>query len=73
MTPASMLRVLYGLIHGNSLLTSSQRQQMDSNCLGWDCSLTGTASYVAKEATSPTAQRPFIPSSASSRARSPWW
>ena len=46
-TPASMLRVLQGLIHG-SLLSSSQRQQMDSNCLGWDCSITGTASYVGK-------------------------
>jgi DNA invertase Pin-like site-specific DNA recombinase len=23
-------------------------QQMDGNCLGWDCSLTGTASYVGK-------------------------
>jgi len=48
MTPAGMLRVLYGLIHGNSLLSSSQRRQMDGNCLGWDCSLTGTASYVGK-------------------------
>ena len=48
MTPASMLRVLDGLISGHSLLSSSQRQQMDSNCLGWDCSLTGTASYVGK-------------------------
>jgi CubicO group peptidase (beta-lactamase class C family) len=48
MAPASMLRILDGLIHGNSLLTSSQRRQMDSNCLGWDCSLTGTASYVGK-------------------------
>jgi CubicO group peptidase (beta-lactamase class C family) len=48
MTPASMLRVLYGLISGHSLLSSSQRQQMDGNCLGWDCSLTGTASYVGK-------------------------
>jgi CubicO group peptidase (beta-lactamase class C family) len=48
MTPASMLRVLDGLIHGNRLLTSSQRQQMDGNCLGWDCSLTGRASYVGK-------------------------
>jgi CubicO group peptidase (beta-lactamase class C family) len=47
MTPAGMLRVLYGLIRG-SLLSSSQRQQMDGNCLGWDCSLTGTASYVGK-------------------------
>ena len=48
MTPASMLRVLYGLTSGNRLLTSSQRQQMDGNCLGWDCSLTGRASYVGK-------------------------
>jgi hypothetical protein len=48
MTPASMLRVLYGLISGHSLLSGSQRQQMDGNCLGWDCSLTGTASYVGK-------------------------
>ena len=48
MTPASMLRILDGLIHGNSLLSSSQRQQMDSNCLGWDCSVNGTASYVGK-------------------------
>jgi CubicO group peptidase (beta-lactamase class C family) len=48
MTPASMLRVLYGLISGNRLLSSSQRQRMDGNCLGWDCSLTGTASYVGK-------------------------
>jgi CubicO group peptidase (beta-lactamase class C family) len=45
MTPASMLRVLDGLI-SDRLLSRSQRQQMDSNCLGWDCSLTGTASYV---------------------------
>jgi CubicO group peptidase (beta-lactamase class C family) len=48
MTPAGMLAVLDGLIHGNSLLSASQRQQMDSNCLGWDCSITGTASYVGK-------------------------
>jgi CubicO group peptidase (beta-lactamase class C family) len=48
MTPASMLRVLDALISGNRLLSSSQRQQMDSNCLGWDCSLTGAASYVGK-------------------------
>ncbi|HEX9541600.1 MAG TPA: serine hydrolase domain-containing protein [Streptosporangiaceae bacterium] len=41
MTPASMRRVLAGLISGNSLLSSSQRQQMDGNCLGWDCSVTG--------------------------------
>jgi CubicO group peptidase (beta-lactamase class C family) len=40
MTPASMRRALDGLISG-SLLSSRQRQQMDGNCLGWDCPLTG--------------------------------
>jgi CubicO group peptidase (beta-lactamase class C family) len=49
MTPASMLRVLDGLISGNSLLSSSQRQQMDGNCLGWDCSFTGKANYLGKD------------------------
>ena len=49
MTPASMLRVLDGLISGNSLLSSSQRQQMDDNCLGWDCSLTSQANYRGKD------------------------
>ena len=47
MTPASMLRVLQGLISG-SLLSSSQRQQMDRNCLGWDCSITSQAGYRGK-------------------------
>jgi CubicO group peptidase (beta-lactamase class C family) len=47
MTPASLLRVLEGLISG-SLLSSSQRQQMDRNCLGWDCSITGQAGYRGK-------------------------
>ena len=39
MTPASMLRVLEGLISGTRLLSRSQRQLMDDNCLGWDCSI----------------------------------
>jgi CubicO group peptidase (beta-lactamase class C family) len=47
MTPASMLRILEGLISG-SLLSSSQRQQMDRNCLGWDCSITSQAGYRGK-------------------------
>ncbi len=45
MTPASMHRVLDGLISGNSLLSGRQRQQMDDNCLGWDCSVAGQAGY----------------------------
>jgi CubicO group peptidase (beta-lactamase class C family) len=49
MTPASMRRVLDGLISGTSLLSASQRQQMDDNCLGWDCSLTGKANYRGKD------------------------
>lgn len=47
MTPASMLRVLDGLI-GGSLLSKSQRQQMDANCLGWDCSIAGQTGYRGK-------------------------
>jgi CubicO group peptidase (beta-lactamase class C family) len=47
MTPASMLRVLDGLISG-SLLSRGQRQQMDHNCLGWDCSLAGQPGYRGK-------------------------
>ena len=48
MTPASMRRVLDGLI-SDSLLSRSQRQQMDHNCLGWDCSVTGQAGYRGKD------------------------
>ena len=48
MTPASMLRVLDGLI-SDSLLSRGQRQQMDDNCLGWDCSVTGQAGYRGKD------------------------
>jgi CubicO group peptidase (beta-lactamase class C family) len=47
MTPASMLRVLEGLINGR-LLSGSQRQLMDDNCLGWDCSIAGQAGYRGK-------------------------
>ena len=47
MTLASMRRVLQGLISG-SLLSTSQRQQMDRNCLGWDCSITSQAGYRGK-------------------------
>jgi hypothetical protein len=48
MTPASMRRVLDGLISGNSLLSGRQRQQMDDNCLGWDCSVADQADYRGK-------------------------
>jgi CubicO group peptidase (beta-lactamase class C family) len=47
MTPASMRRVLDGLI-SDSLLSASQRQQMDGNCLGWDCSNTSQAGCRGK-------------------------
>jgi hypothetical protein len=39
---------LDGLISGNSLLSGRQRQQMDDNCLGWDCSIAGQAGYRGK-------------------------
>jgi CubicO group peptidase (beta-lactamase class C family) len=47
MTPASLRTVLEGLISG-SLLTSTQRRQMDANCLGWDCSIASQAGYRGK-------------------------
>src|SRR5215469_5886673 len=47
MTPARMLRVLDGLVSGR-LLSASQRQLMDANCLGWDCSIAGQAGYRGK-------------------------
>ena len=59
MTPAGVLRVLQGLISG-SLLSASQRQQMDRNCLGWDCSITSQRATGARAAAlSATAQRAF--------------
>jgi hypothetical protein len=42
MTPAGLRRVLEGLIGGTSMLSGGQRRLMDDNCLGWDCSVTGT-------------------------------
>ena len=70
MTPASMRRVLDGLISG-SLLSSGQRQQMDHSCLGWDCSSPAKRATGARAAAlSATAQRAFRSSSASSRGRS---
>ena len=48
MTPASLRRVLDGLISG-SLLSGRQRQQMDGNCFGWGCSVFGHAGYLGKE------------------------
>jgi hypothetical protein len=45
MTPASLLRVLEGLAGGTRLLSGSQREQIDDNCLGWDCSIAGQAEY----------------------------
>jgi CubicO group peptidase (beta-lactamase class C family) len=47
MTPAGMLQVLDGLI-SDRLLPGSQRQLMDDNCLGWDCSIAGQAGYRGK-------------------------
>jgi hypothetical protein len=47
MTPASLLRVLDGLIN-DRLLSGGQRQLMDDNCLGWDCSIAGQPGYRGK-------------------------
>jgi CubicO group peptidase (beta-lactamase class C family) len=47
MTPASMLRVLGGLISGR-LLSGSGQELMARNCLGWDCSVAAQAGYRGK-------------------------
>ena len=41
-------RVLEGLISSNRLLSGSQREQMDDNCLGWDCSIASQPGYRGK-------------------------
>lgn len=48
MTVGDLYNVMLKLNNGNTLLTAVQRQQMDSNCLGWDCSVLPQFDYVGK-------------------------
>jgi CubicO group peptidase (beta-lactamase class C family) len=48
MTAASIRQVLQGL-GSNTLLSNTQRQAMDEDCLGWDCSTLEQATYRGKD------------------------
>lgn len=48
-SPASMMRVLKGLLDTNALLTTEQKQLMNDSCLGWDCSVSSQTGFRAKE------------------------
>jgi CubicO group peptidase (beta-lactamase class C family) len=48
-SPASMMRVLKGLLDTNALLTTEQKQLMNDGCLGWDCSVASQLGFRAKE------------------------
>jgi hypothetical protein len=48
MTAASIQQILQGL-SSNTILSSTQRQTMDQNCLGWDCSTLEQATYRGKD------------------------
>ncbi len=48
MTVGDLYKIVLSLNSGNTLLTAAQRQQMDSNCLGWDCSVQNQFDYVGK-------------------------
>ena len=48
MTVGDLYKIVLALDSGTKLLTSAQRQQMDSKCLGWDCSVQTQFDYVGK-------------------------
>ena len=39
---------MIALVGGTTLLDSAQKDLMDSNCLGWDCSVQSQVDYVGK-------------------------
>jgi CubicO group peptidase (beta-lactamase class C family) len=48
-SPASMLRILTGLLDTNNLLTAEQKALMNDDCLGWDCSVVSQNGFRAKD------------------------
>jgi CubicO group peptidase (beta-lactamase class C family) len=49
LTPTGLLRILTALIDTDTLLSKEQRQLMNDDCLGWDCSTDGrTPGLVGK-------------------------
>ena len=48
MSVADLYKVLLSIDSGNTLLTDAQKQQMNANCLGWDCSVQTQTDFVGK-------------------------
>lgn len=48
MSPASLHLFVTDLVSGSKLLSGSQKQLMNNNCLGWDCSVFSQPSYRGK-------------------------
>lgn len=48
-SPISMLHMLTGLVDTDNLLTPEQKALMNTDCLGWDCSVTDQNGFRAKE------------------------
>jgi CubicO group peptidase (beta-lactamase class C family) len=47
-SPASLMRVLKGLLDTDTLLTADQKQLMNDSCLGWDCSVASEPGFRGK-------------------------
>lgn len=48
MTVGDLYKIVLSLDSGNTLLTDAQKQQMNTNCLGWDCSVQTQTDFVGK-------------------------
>jgi hypothetical protein len=48
LTAADLYKVMIALVGGTTLLDSTQKDLMNSNCLGWDCSVQSQVDYVGK-------------------------
>ncbi len=48
LTASDLFKVVESLIHDTRLLTKAQKRQMNEDCLGWDCSVTGQSGFRGK-------------------------
>ena len=48
MTAGDLYRFMIALTGGNTLLSDAQKQQMNDNCLGWDCSVQNQFDFKGK-------------------------
>lgn len=48
LTTEDLYKIMMDLMSGNKLLTNSEKAQMNSDCLGWDCSVGPEVDFVGK-------------------------